>query len=55
MIKKRSNNKQNLMRTSSWLIPRNNQILWNRFPDTILVPQIIIKPSDSIDGWYSNN
>lgn len=54
MIKKRSNNKWNLMKTSSGLIP------WNRFnmtriPDTILVPQIIIKPSDSIDGWYSNN
>ena len=51
---KRTNDKWNLMKTSSGLIP------WNRFnmtriPDTILVPQIIIKPSDSIDGWYSNN
>lgn len=54
MIKKRTSNYWNVLKTSWRLVPKNNKPSIN-FPDTILVPQIIIKPSDNIDGWYSDN
>ncbi len=54
MIKKRSSNTWNVMKTSNGLIPKERYPS-RKFPDTILIPQIIIKPADNIDGWYSNN
>lgn len=53
MNKKRGSGKNNVMLTSGRLT--TNNINRPGFPITQLVPQIIIKPSDSIDGWFANN